>query len=328
MTSTMYFQKTGTAWTQNHLGTLYWYDSPTYGVFFDSISGGIIITPNLYLDNSSFHFIEGALCSLSAGDDFIDSLDDNQAALSPTGTTISITSANGSDSDGYSPRFKVGDIIKIDTELMQIASIPADNTLIVTRGYYNTPAAAHVAGVSIYVNRVRMLFGGYGRFQYWTLDQTSSGCVITNVGGNYFTGPSHCRAMSNVFAWMEGNSYKSTTSGSSWSAGSFPDLIRDGVQSADIDASGSAIMAIDTGQTQLYLSSSFDSGWAATVAMPSDTLITAIRNMRQATNAKAWLAAGEKISYTPDGGVTWQDKTGDMAMPGGAYIEFMLVIPE
>ncbi len=67
-------------------------------------------------------------------------------------TTINVTSASGAASDLASPRFQAGQLIKIDSEYIEISSI-ATNALTVKRGVYGSTAATHATAAAISIWR-------------------------------------------------------------------------------------------------------------------------------------------------------------------------------
>ena len=86
---------------------------------------------------------------------WIDSGDTVQdAPLTVSATTLTVTNADGLDTDGRSPRFQVGHLLRVDDEYLHVRAIDTTtNTLTVTRGVNGTTAATHVAGTPISVYR-------------------------------------------------------------------------------------------------------------------------------------------------------------------------------
>lgn len=76
------------------------------------------------------------------------------AALGASDTTITIGDAEGSDTEGVSPRFQVGQLLKIEDEYLRITAITvnagSDDALTVLRGVNGTTAAAHAQNTGIY----------------------------------------------------------------------------------------------------------------------------------------------------------------------------------
>jgi hypothetical protein len=74
-------------------------------------------------------------------------------ALTTSATSLTVTSASGADGNGLSPRFAVGQILKIESEFLCITGI-SSNTLTVIRGYRGSTAAAHITTTPIFVWQV------------------------------------------------------------------------------------------------------------------------------------------------------------------------------
>ena len=72
--------------------------------------------------------------------------------LNASVTTINVTSAAGIASDLQSPRFQAGQLIKIDSEYIDIISI-STNALTVKRGMYGSTAAVHATAAPITIWR-------------------------------------------------------------------------------------------------------------------------------------------------------------------------------
>lgn len=72
------------------------------------------------------------------------------APLSSTATSITVTNADGMDVAGLTPRFQVGQIVQIESEYLSIIGVDTDtNVLTVQRGQHGTTAATHVQGTAI-----------------------------------------------------------------------------------------------------------------------------------------------------------------------------------
>lgn len=72
------------------------------------------------------------------------------AALAADSGAITVNDAAGSDHDGLSPRFQVGQLLRIDAEYLRVIAIDsADNRLTVLRGVQGTAAATHRRGANI-----------------------------------------------------------------------------------------------------------------------------------------------------------------------------------
>lgn len=67
-------------------------------------------------------------------------------------TTVNVTSAAGTSADAQTPRFQAGQLIKIDSEYIDIVSI-ATNAMTVQRGMYGSTAAAHLTAAPISIWR-------------------------------------------------------------------------------------------------------------------------------------------------------------------------------
>jgi hypothetical protein len=81
-----------------------------------------------------------------------DTGDDLAAAIaSTTATTFTVADSDGLDTYGNSPRFSKGQIIKIDTEIMQVVGVDdTTNTITVVRGTNGSTAATHLISADIY----------------------------------------------------------------------------------------------------------------------------------------------------------------------------------
>ncbi len=69
--------------------------------------------------------------------------------LSNSGTSLSVSSVNGADAAGQTPRLQVGHLLKIDEEYLRVLAI-SGNTLTVLRGVNGTTAAQHSQNTTIY----------------------------------------------------------------------------------------------------------------------------------------------------------------------------------
>jgi len=106
-----------------------------------------------------------------------------QADINASVTTLTVADADGADEDGFTPRFSPGNLIRIDSELMDVVDVNTDtNVLTVKRGVNGTTAAAHLTGadVAVYLvddrvvritqRQVGLLYARQGAFQIETLD--------------------------------------------------------------------------------------------------------------------------------------------------------------
>ena len=69
-------------------------------------------------------------------------VDDLQATITDSGTTVTVADDDGADAYGLTPRFSPGNLIKIDDEFMEVTAV-ASNSLTVRRGVNGSTAAAH-----------------------------------------------------------------------------------------------------------------------------------------------------------------------------------------
>jgi hypothetical protein len=78
-----------------------------------------------------------------------------QAISSTTATTVNVADADGADLLGMTPRFKIGQLIKVGSEYMYVTAVTAASTnqLTVIRGVNGTTAATHDASTAIYIYR-------------------------------------------------------------------------------------------------------------------------------------------------------------------------------
>jgi hypothetical protein len=72
--------------------------------------------------------------------------------INATDTTITVTDADGEDYRSLTPRFSMGNLIRIGTEYLRVDEVnTTTNILTVRRGVNGTTAAAHAADTAIYV---------------------------------------------------------------------------------------------------------------------------------------------------------------------------------
>lgn len=84
---------------------------------------------------------------------FVDSLDTVlNNPLTAGGKTITIDDAGGVAADLESPRFQVGQLLRIEDEFLYLVGVQ-DKSLTVVRGYNGTTAAAHAQGTKIEIYR-------------------------------------------------------------------------------------------------------------------------------------------------------------------------------
>lgn len=85
---------------------------------------------------------------------WVDSQDtvQNETEISASGTSLTVSDADGSDINGLTPRFSAGQLLKIESEYLAVtATDTSGNTLTVRRGVNGTTAAAHANGTTINV---------------------------------------------------------------------------------------------------------------------------------------------------------------------------------
>lgn len=72
--------------------------------------------------------------------------------LSDTATSVTVVDADGADSFNLTPRFQVGQLLKIDSEYLRVTGInTTTNVLTVLRGVNGTTAAAHNLATAIFI---------------------------------------------------------------------------------------------------------------------------------------------------------------------------------
>lgn len=111
------------------------------------------------------------------GDAWSDSLDTvRDDPLTIAATSLEVSDADGTDSDTLSPRFQVGQMLKIEDEcLFVVETNTTTNVLTVTRGYNGTTAAAHVQGTAVYVFRpMDKIVRACSRLVVWAYRQKDS----------------------------------------------------------------------------------------------------------------------------------------------------------
>lgn len=77
------------------------------------------------------------------------------AGLTASATTITVSDADGANARGATPRFSVGNLLKIESEYCDVTGVTAGttNTLTVVRGVNGSTAATHAKGTVIYCYR-------------------------------------------------------------------------------------------------------------------------------------------------------------------------------
>jgi|SRR5581483_3330800 hypothetical protein len=72
--------------------------------------------------------------------------------LNASATSFTVASVSGADGWNLSPRFQVGQLLKVDSEYMSLVGVNSGaNTLTVVRGVNGSTAASHAASAPIYV---------------------------------------------------------------------------------------------------------------------------------------------------------------------------------
>jgi hypothetical protein len=72
------------------------------------------------------------------------------AIISTSATTLTVADVDGADEYGFAPRISAGNLIKIDSEIMEvIATTVATNTVTVRRGANGTTAATHLIAAPV-----------------------------------------------------------------------------------------------------------------------------------------------------------------------------------
>lgn len=79
---------------------------------------------------------------------FRDSTDALTSGVTAADTALTVSSTGGADAWGDTPRFSVGDLIRIDDELMRVTAV-TETALTVRRAENGTTAAAHATGAPI-----------------------------------------------------------------------------------------------------------------------------------------------------------------------------------
>ena len=100
--------------------------------------------------------IAGTWCThdnrAEAWEDSLDAVVDNPLAIGAT--TLTVTDVDGATGWGYTPRFAVGNIIRIETEFCEVGAVnTVADTATIVRGRNGTAAAAHVVTTQVDVWR-------------------------------------------------------------------------------------------------------------------------------------------------------------------------------
>ena len=76
------------------------------------------------------------------------------SGLTSSATSITVTDADGAGADGLTPRFSVGNLVQVESEIMEVIAVStAQNKLTVVRGVNGSTAATHAKGTAIAVWR-------------------------------------------------------------------------------------------------------------------------------------------------------------------------------
>lgn len=108
--------------------------------------------------------------------------------ITDAATTFTVADADGVDSWGLSPRFQVGQLLKVDAEYMHLVGVNTiTNTLTVVRAANGSTAAAHLVGATISVfmplfdlDEICLRLAAF----YFAQDSTDLGRVAIDVLGN------------------------------------------------------------------------------------------------------------------------------------------------
>lgn len=72
--------------------------------------------------------------------------------LTASATSLSVTDADGADSEGGQPRFQVGQLLKLESEYLWLTAVnTVSNTLTVTRAANGSAAVSHALNTAVYV---------------------------------------------------------------------------------------------------------------------------------------------------------------------------------
>jgi hypothetical protein len=114
--------------------------------------------------------------------DSVDTIQDI-GGINASVTSVKVADADGADLDGFTPRFSPGNLVRIESELLEVTAVnTTTNVLTVRRGVNGTTAAIHAAATALEVYRVderidritarqtALLYARRGAFQVETLD--------------------------------------------------------------------------------------------------------------------------------------------------------------
>ena len=114
----------------------------------------------------------------------------NATQISASGTSLTVTDADGTNLLGVTPRFKVDTLLKIESEYLYVtAKNTSTNVLTVSRSVNGTTAAAHDANTTIYTYHVQDEINHWvTRLAAWLYRQKdnsadSDRAIVTDYGG-------------------------------------------------------------------------------------------------------------------------------------------------
>lgn len=114
---------------------------------------------------------------LNSGDTVQDTTQQSAAA-----TTLTVTSTSAADVNNETPRFMVGQLLKIGSEYEYVTAKPTATTMTVRRGANGTTAAAHLTGVAIYVYQpIEAVREAVRRWASYMYRQKDSGIFDTTI---------------------------------------------------------------------------------------------------------------------------------------------------
>lgn len=85
--------------------------------------------------------------------------------LTSGATTLTVADTTGVDNRGLTPRFQVGQLLKLESEFVYVKAVQSATKLTIARGQNGTTAAAHVATTPVYIWRPQDLATNCARIQ-------------------------------------------------------------------------------------------------------------------------------------------------------------------